>query len=358
MTYFREFSSNTCAAAGNQLFFEADPRETRVGRVFYKIAHAGTFRYSLYFTNILDSTFADGVQSRHDMPCGTWEIVKAAVARVRDSQPLTFQPLTFDGSTQKVVTPAACFHSDPLPLTFEEGESLCLELTYRGACMPYHQESLLPITALTVDGWVEDKQMPLPAMIGCDRPVKARIGFIGDSITQGIGTPPNHYTHWNALLSQRLDPAFACWNLGIGYGRAADMAANGAWFQKALQNDILFVCFGVNDLLQGASADQLIGDLTAIVERLKATGKAVVLQTIPPFDYDEATAQHWHATNKHLRRVLSQRADLLFDVAPLLGCDGAPHRARYGGHPNEEGCAVWADALYEALSHTPFGGMR
>lgn len=360
MTVFEEFSSNTYAAAGNQLFFDADPTVLRVGRVFFKIAQAGTFRYSLFFTNTIDSTYADGAFCHHDLPCGTWEIVKAAVACCKNvtmdaavnETVEGFLPLTFDKSVSKTVAPRECFHSDPLPLTFEENDYLCLELCYRGTHMPYHEESLLPIFAKTNDSWVYDRHMPLPAMIGCDRPVKARIGYIGDSITQGVGTSPNSYSHWNALLSQALGSDYAYWNLGIGYGRASDMAAGGIWFEKAQQNDVLFVCYGVNDLLQGATAEQLIHDLKSIVTRLKTMKKTVILQTVPPFDYDTETTQRWHAVNKFIRDELAQTVDFCFDSVPILGKDiHEPHVARYGGHPNEEGCAAWAKALFEALHH-------
>lgn len=348
------FLSNTHAAAGNQTYFDARGDEVRVSRVYVRIAVAGSYRYSLFFSNTIDSTFADGSISCHDMICDAWEILEARVAPCRDitmapfscEHPLAFLSLTFDGKPHKTVAAAEHFRSDPLLLTFDEGDYLCVELTYRGTRMPYHEESLLPIFIKTAGGWIYDRRMPLPAMIGCDRPIKARVGFIGDSITQGIGTPPNTYSHWTALLGDALGTDYAFHNLGIGYGRASDMAAGGVWFEKALQNDIVFVCYGVNDILQGASAAQLIADLDTIVHRLNNAGKTIILQTVPPFDYDAEKLAVWHTVNDHIRRISAQTVALCFDNTPLLGADG---RARFGGHPNAEGCALWAAALYQAV---------
>ena len=42
--------------------------------------------------------------------------------------------------------------------------------------------------------------------------------------------------------------------------------------------------------------------------------------------------------------------DRLFDVRRVLSVsESEPHLTRFGGHPNPEGCALWADALYETV---------
>ncbi len=363
MGYFGIFSSNTTAASANQLFFTKCSHCT--GRVFYKITHGGQYRYSLLFSGIIDSTYADGSVSSKNTVCDDWRIERAAVATCKgdifdgditdrdiakalNDAVSDFVPLTFDGDAAKKAT-VGLFCSDPLTLTFESGDYLCVELTFSGSRVPYHEESLLPIYVKTGDGWIYDRRVPLPCMIGCDRMVDKRIGFIGDSITQGVGTPLNSYTHWNALLSRMLGDSNAYWNLGIGFGRADDIASLGVWSDKAKENDILFVCFGVNDILQGFSAKEIIDDLTTIVSFLKANDKTVILQTVPPFDYGDAHAAIWRQVNDHIKTVLSKSVDLVFDTVPVL-CGRREQDAAFGGHPNEEGCARWATALYEAVS--------
>ncbi len=67
----------------------------------------------------------------------------------------------------------------------------------------------------------------------------------------------NSYEHWNAVVAENLGSQYGFWNLGLGYGRAADAATDGAWFFKAKQNDIVVVCYGVNDIFQGFTISEI-----------------------------------------------------------------------------------------------------
>ena len=350
MDFFSRFTSNTIAGSANQHTFRPDGQRT--GRVYYKIAHGGTYQYSLLFSNIVDSTYSDGSVSYRNLICPAWRIHEARVGRCLTAQP-DHQPLpvrlTFDGRAEKDVHPGEFFHTDPVTLTFEAGEYLCLEMTFSGELLPYHEESLLPVFSLHNGEWVYDKHMPLPGMVGCDRPVKTRVAFVGDSITQGIGTDINSYQHWNAVTAARLPESCACWNLGIGYARANDLATCSAWMYKLRHNDVYVVCMGVNDIWHEASG-QLQRDLSRIVDTLRAAGGKIVLQTIPPFHYPDEKKALWQNANRFIREELAKKVDLVFDVAPLLAQDEEhPQNARYGGHPDAAGCAVWGEALYEAI---------
>ena len=206
-------------------------------------------------------------------------------------------------------------------------------------------ESIIP-TFLNQNGrWIPSKNMPVPSMIGCDRPVKQRIAYLGDSITQGIGTVHNSYTHWNSILSQTLGFGNAYWNLGLGFGRADDAASNGAWLFKAKQADVVFVCFGVNDILQNFDEVTLRSNIVKIVDHLSKAGIKVILQTIPPFDYNEKHCVIWDNVNHFIKNELSQN-HLVFDNVPVLSDHKkGPQFAKYGGHPDAEGCALWAKCL-------------
>jgi len=367
MDFFKKYSSNTYAASANQHIFSMNKNEIRTGRIFYKITNSGTYNYALLFSNILDSTYALGDTSHKNLICDPWIIHEAKVGKCpKNAIPEEFvspdiatqinnkvydlKRLTFDGNIQKQVAPGEFFTSDEIEIGFEKNEYLCLELTYSGKVLPYHEESLLPVYNKTENGWIYSKQMPFPGMIGCDRSINSRIAYIGDSITQGIGSKPNSYSHWNALVSEMLGSSNAFWNLGIGYGRANDAASDGAWLYKARQNDIVFVCYGVNDILRGFSEEQIKSDLTTIVTKLKESGIKVVLQTVPPFDYEGEKLQIWKRINLYIKEVLKDRVDIIFDNVPILGKDEEmPQTAIYGGHPNAEGCALWAEALYVAV---------
>jgi len=361
MKYFDTYVSNSVAGSANQFFFSAPTPQT--GRVFYKIACGGSFSYSLLFSNLIDSTFADGSKSNKNRVCDEWTLLSARVGRLKKgmippdfAEPEqaeavncaveNFLALTFGGRTEKTVAPGEFFTSDPLTLSFDAGDYLCLETCFVGDAIPYHEESILPVFRKTEEGWRYGRTTFFAGMIGCNRPVKGRVSYLGDSITQGIGVARNSYAHWNALLSERLGTEYAFWNLGIGYGRADDIASDGAWLFKARQNDVTVLCAGVNDLNRGFTAEEICRSLTRIVDTLTACGQKIVLQTVPPFNYDDLRTERWNAVNGYIRTELGPRVCAVFDTVPVLGQEDRPQNARYGGHPDAEGSAAWAEMLY------------
>lgn len=373
MKYFENYSSNTCAGSGNQLYFNMPDKEVRTGRIFYKISAGGKYGYSLLFSNIIDGTYSDGTVSHNNLICGSWKIHGARIGRCKnipqdkDISEMTvadsienknadivvsdWKVLTFGGQVSKEVMPGEFFASDSVSAEFGENEYMCLELTFSGRMIPYHEESLLPVFIKDKSGWKYCKYMPFAGMIGCDRSVKGKIAYLGDSITQGIGTAANSYMHWNAELSRKIGSDYAFWNLGIGYGRASDAASDGAWLYKAKQNDVVFVCYGVNDILKGRTEEQIKSDLSRIVEILTNAGKKVILQTIPPFDYTGEDIGKWNRINTYIKTVPAKKVALVFDNTPYLGKKDAPHMSKFGAHPNEEGCAIWAEALFEEVKN-------
>lgn len=361
MEYFEKYTSNTYAGSGNQLYFGTNGK-VKVGRVFYKISVGGSFNYSLLFSNIIDSTYADGKVSHKNLICDEWTIHGMKLGRckelfvpgditkmVTEDVDYDFKEVSFKGEKTKKVMPGEFFTTDPLMMTFDKGDYLCLEVTFSGEMIPYHEESLLPVLVKEGDKFRYSKFMPFASMIGCDRDVKSRISYLGDSITQGIGAKPNSYLHWNAILSDKLGDNYSYWNLGIGFGRANDAASDGAWLYKAKQSDIVFVCYGVNDILRGLSEEQIKADLTCITETLKACGKKVILQTIPPFDYTGDYIGKWNRLNSYILDELKNKVDFVFDNRGILGNKDNPEKAIYGGHPNEEGGDIWARALFNEL---------
>lgn len=361
MNYFSEYSSNCAGAAGNQFcFYPADENEIITARCFFKITVGGEYNYSFLFTNTIDSTFGDGSKSQcNDIPsqwyikelsaskCSSCDIVKMTD---EESFGNSFIPLTFDSQTEKTVSPAEIFATDPVNLQFEKGEYVCLQMKFYGKKLPYHEETLLPIFRKEGENWVYNVKMPLPCMIGCDREVKKRITFIGDSITQGCGTPKNEYLHYSAFVAEKLGSDYAFWNIGLGYGRGYDAATDGAWLSKAKQSDIVTVCFGVNDILQGYSADEIKMSLTTIVRKLKEKGITVIIQTIPPFDYDDKNTKIWEEVNSFINETLSKEADGLFDTVNFLSVSkDKPQMSLYGPHPNETGHKIWGDKLSDFL---------
>lgn len=356
-TFCKTYVSNTLAAGGSQHhFLPSDPRAEQVGRIYYRVFEGGTFAYSLLFSNTIDSTFADGQHSYQGYECGDWEITHLAIGVVdRCSgdtaiEPHALQPVTIGGSPTYTVQTGELFATDPLPVTAASGEYLCVEIGFRGRDIPNHEEAMIPTFIRQNDRWVTSRSLPFPSMIGCDRSVDRRIAYLGDSITQGIGVAFGSYEFWNARVSERLGHHCAYWNLGLGFGRAMDAAADAVWLAKAKQNDAVVVCYGVNDLGRGRSAEQILADLHTVVSKLHEAGCRVLLQTVPPFDYSEDIRKSWETVNHGILHELASEVDAVFDVVPILQLDAAhPHCAQYGGHPNEDGSRAWADALYPVL---------
>lgn len=352
MKWFDTFVSDTLGGTGNQLFFRPGDGRVRTGRIYYKVFHGGDHHYSLLFSNTIDSTYKAEYSSYANLVCDMWEIVGAGIGICKAASPdkagevEKLIPLKFSGAAGKTVAPGEFFASDPVEIAPEPGDCLCVEISFRGAMIPYHLESILPTFVSENGRWIPDKRVPAPGMIGCDRSVAARIGYFGDSITQGIGTPPHAYTHWCALVADALGARYSHWNLGIGYGRGQDAATGGAWFYKARHVDAAVVTFGSNDVGRGRTLDEMKRDFAHLIDLLKSDGVAVFLQTLPPFDWQGEFLERWNALNAYISSELAPRADGFLDVAPLLTA-GAPEmgRCKYGKHPDEAGCRVWAEAL-------------
>ena len=356
MPYFKTYSSNTLAGSGNQFFFlNENPNPTR-SCTLYKVTNEGEYPYSFLFSNTIDSTFAEGEISCKNLVMGAWTIEEMRVGacawcdEASFAYPQEMKRVFFGGKAQKAVAPGELFYTDPVTLCVKSNEYLCIEIVFSGNQIPYHEESIIPSFIFEDGKWIACKKHPFVSMVGIESSPKKKIAFFGDSITQGIGTPVNSYAHWNAVFAKQLGNDFAYWNLGLGYGRADDAASDGIWLYKAKQNDIVFVCFGVNDICRNFSAEAVKSNLQTIVDKLHQSGACVIMQTVPPFDYCEEHRQKWQEVNEFILHKL-QNADFVFDCAKYLAKnESEPHMAKYGGHPNSDGCRVWGEALFAAVS--------
>jgi lysophospholipase L1-like esterase len=346
------YCSGTLASTHNQKIFYS-PTPT-VARVFYRVFREGQFDYSLTFYDQIDSTFSDGSQSYANILCGDWCVsdVSLGVSDAADpTLPLSQKAkTTFGGEVGHSFAAGEIISTDPVSLSIEKNQYLCVEFTFFGNRLPHHPENLIPCFVMKDGEWAETKMLPLPSMIGCNAPVKKRVAFWGDSITQGIGTPQDSYLHYAAVAASEVGKEHAYWDIGIGYGRAQDAATLGAWMKKALENDVVTVCFGVNDILQGRSAEEIKADLTLILDTLKGRGVRVLQQSVPPFDYPPNLRVIWEDVNDYVRTTLAPRADAFFDTVPILALsESEPHRAKFGPHPNADGMVLWGKALAPVL---------
>lgn len=351
MEFFEKYVSNCTAGTGNQSFFVTEDRgKTYTARAFFKPTVTGKHEYAFLFSNVIDSTYSDGSHSRCGKIPDEWLIDSARVCVCDPFDAENFVPLTFGGKARKTVSPGEFFVTDGVVLSPRAGQYICVELSFCGNEIPFHPETLVPVFVKNGNAFEESKNMPLPAMIGCDLDVRKRIAFWGDSITQGIGTVPDSYTHYAAVVSDILGDEYAYWDIGIGFGRASDAASDGSWAFKAKQNDVVTVCFGVNDIFKTGTSPKY--EIEKAVKLLKESGAKVIVQTVPPFDYDEYHKKIWEETNDYVKNVLAPVANGFLDVTEFLSVsEEHKEKARFGGHPNAEGSAIWGKRLAEVIEN-------
>ncbi len=353
MNYFDTYVSNSLAPSSNQCYFKSE--EKCISRSFYKVFVGGKYEYSFVFSNELYSTFADGSYSQANLKCDKWEILslKALVvdSKTRDfSSPKIVREyqLTFDGKISKEIDIEGEIYTDGIVINADKGDYICLEMEFSGdGKMPYFEEIWIPAYRFIDGKWVENKKTPLSNMVGVKRTVEKKIGFLGDSITEGIGSAPNSYEWWNAKIAEMTGEINSYWNLGIGYGRADDIATDGIWLKRAKNMDIVTLCVGVNDIGQGYKSDKIKENIEKIVNILTKNDVRVILFTVPPFDYNEERREKWNDVNDFINNKLSKKVEV-FDTVAIWGQD-APNEymARFGGHPNEEGSLELARKFVE-----------
>ena len=348
MNYFDTYVSNSLAPSSNQSYFLSG--EKCISRSFYKIRNGGKFEYSFVYSNVIYSTFADGSHSQANLKCDKWEILslKALVVdgKTRDfSNPKIEREyqLTFDGKISKEIEIDGEIYTDGMVINAEKGDYICLEMEFSGdGKMPYFDELWIPAYRFVDGKWIESNRTPLSNMIGIKREVEKKIGFLGDSITEGIGADKNSYEWYNAKIADLSSENYSYYNLGIGFGRANDIATDGIWLSRAKHLDIVTFCAGVNDLNRGFTAEKIKENITKIVNILTKNNVKVIVFTVPPFNYDEDRRAKWNDVNDYIMNTLSKSVDV-FDLVPIWGED-APneHIARFGGHPNADGCLALA----------------
>ena len=361
MNIFDEYTSATVASCAQQGIFDGG-YEKKTGRLFVKLNQNASGGFKVMFQNITDGTFRRAMPTMANHIIDEWTVsdMRACIYTGDISAPpeKTLQmngesgwtDILFCGKKAKYVGPGEFFETDEFALSGRKGDYLCLEYSFCGGRMPCFEEVRLPVYVQSDGEWRFDVRMPLPSFIGIKKEKKSRIVYWGDSITQGIGPAINSYAHWTAVVSELIGEEYAHWNIGIGCGKARDAATEGAWYYKAKHGDIIFLCFGVNDVNAGFSTEEICKNLDKTVSLLKKHGCRVIVQTLPPFNYTDIKKERWEAVNEYIRTRMPGKADRVFDCVPVLGKPGEENIARYGGHPAAEGCRLWGEALYAAVS--------
>lgn len=349
---FGNYSSNTLAGTCNNFIIKREFTE-KTSVIYYKVQKPGKALYRFAFSNSVDSTYGDGTECQANQKGGSWKIISAFAGNggvYGNPQSKLLTPICFSGNAEKCVMPGEMFWSDETELNIPENHYLCFKLTFSGSEIPFTPDKIIPSFSVDKNTVKPDNEFPQPIFVGVRDADCKKIVFLGDSITQGLGTVHDAYEFWVAEFARYLNKKFSVWNLGLGCGHAYDAATNCVWLEKAKTGDIVFVCFGVNDIFMHRSTKCICEDISHIVDLLKSAGCKVFVLSIPPFDMIGEDAEKWYEINDFLSNVTTKNADGYFDVSTVLGkSEPYRHMSRYNPHPDGNGGRALGKALYEAF---------
>ena len=370
---FASFFSGTALAVPAQQVVAASGAYVNTYRSYAKPRASGMATWRFWVSNTTDSTYGSG-PPMPNVPGGAFRIEAATVGDggmgpVGSLVAGSSVPVTFGGAAGRDVAPGERFWSDPVALDLPDGHLLAftwaLSGSAAGPAMTYTHSSFTTSYyngTMNVAGdetaanlFASNDTLFAPHMFATDMPVTTRLCFLGDSITQGVGSSRNAYSFWVAKIADGLDPSIGVWNLGSGWARAADAASDGAWLWQAKQCTEVAVILGVNDIASDhVGATQLLGYLTTIVTLLKQHDPItkVILFTVPTFNFTGDAYTAWKTVNDTIRASPPAGVDRVFDVAAVLSQpapnDGLVQVGLSGGadaHPNDAGSAAIASAF-------------
>ncbi|WP_329225355.1 SGNH/GDSL hydrolase family protein [Streptomyces sp. NBC_00111] len=273
------------------------------------------------------------------------------------------RPVTFDGRRQAWLAAGASLTSDPVDgLRAPEGSALTVETRLPGPTGPlsFHRNTH---ASHSVDGARTTSVFLLTGVEvdGAHGPVLA---VLGDSITEGVGTPDDADLRWPDQLARRL-PGSAVANLGVSGNRLLlDDARFGPGGQARFDRDVLplpglrtvLVQLGVNDLQQPPSqtdASLVVAGYRQLVLRARNAGLRIVGSTITPFEgWTRWTPELDEVRQRINRAVRTGRLfDAVADLDAALRDPARPSRMRPafdsgdGLHPDSSGHAALAGAV-------------
>lgn len=294
---------------------------------------------------------------------GTTPLVVGTVSAARSDGaaglvPGSVRPVTFGGRAGVVIPPGSRAVSDPVPVVAEVGVPLAvsIHLPVRPEVLTRHavalQTSYLSRTgdvALVAEGAAFETAVPSWLVLtGVDvlapRPVNAVVA-VGDSITDGIGSPSDADERWSDALVERLarvggTSRMAVLNAGISRNQLLvdDPVVLGESPLTRFDRDVIAAAgatdvvlhIGTNDIAAGRSADEVIAGLQRFTDRAHAGGKRVFLTTITPSDAGAHGTREANATreavNLWVRTHGRDDADGVFDFATAVADPARPSR--------------------------------
>lgn len=182
------------------------------------------------------------------------------------------------------------------------------------------------------------------------RAAKARVVFLGDSLTAGLGL--EQAEAYPTLIQQKIDGAGLPYEV-VNAGVSGDTSAGGlSRLDWALEGDVkvMVVALGGNDGLRGLPAAELKKNLATIIERAQAKQITVILagmEAPPNFGRDYITAF------RDIYPALAEQYKLPLIPFLLQNVAGIERlNQRDGIHPTAEGARIVADTVWSVLRPT------
>jgi len=181
---------------------------------------------------------------------------------------------------------------------------------------------------------------------------------LGDSYTIGTGASDDAHS-WPSIIAARLGAELT--NPAVNGYTTLDLIRDKLPHLERVRPDLVTILIGVNDLVQGRTADQYRDSLNRIYDAVaRATPKLVIAVSIPTWSYVPAAAEFGGAQrverltdifNDVARGEAEARDFGWVDIGPAstsgIGTDG--WIAADDLHPGDAQYAAWAEAIWPVV---------
>ncbi len=181
---------------------------------------------------------------------------------------------------------------------------------------------------------------------------------LGDSYTIGTGASDDAHS-WPSIIAARLGAELT--NPAVNGYTTLDLIRDELPHLERVRPDLVTILIGVNDLVQGRTADQYRDSLNRIYDAVaRATPKLVIAVSIPTWSYVPAAAEFGGAQrverltdifNDVARGEAEARDFAWVDIGPAstsgIGTDG--WIAADDLHPGDAQYAAWAEAIWPVV---------
>lgn len=165
-----------------------------------------------------------------------------------------------------------------------------------------------------------------------------RILAFGDSITFGYGVNPSE--SYPAILSQLSGHSVV--NAGVPGETSAQGLKRLPSVLKKNQVELMILCFGGNDIVQGKSRETLQKNLIAMIRMAKSKGMQVLLIGVP-----DITLIGLSALSLYKEIAKEENIPLLDSLLEEILSDSSLKSDRI--HPNARGYRMMAEKIYQAM---------